>query len=280
MMFVIRETVQDLLHNLQILPISNSNWHKFDVHLQSDSTKQQYIDTKKKINSFVPKGTCGIYIIAKNEKILYIGESENNIHNRLSRHMDKIYTRTDSRADFFKLKEHQGDLSIYYRPLPLNLMNERKSIEELLTLALEPEYKKWNVQVNMDHLVELFDAADFSMQYTNNVYSTHPVNGKSQEKCNKDNMPERIQKHAPTARQYWGKFLELHTHDSKDGILAVNVGADDPTHLESEEAIEFALNIAKRKGLFIFLKIEDDIRIYGQNCLTERRFYFQRQLPS
>jgi hypothetical protein len=75
---------------------------------------------------------------------------------------------------------------------------------------------------------------------------------------------------------YWEKFVELSTHYGSDGILTVNIGADDPTYLDSEEAFQFAATIAERKGYFTFYKAEDDIRLYGQNHLTERMFYFKK----
>jgi len=146
-----KDTIEKLLNQLGILPITNPIWTKFDVCLFSNdiSTEKQYKDVKKRIRENVPKGTSGVYIIAKDEKALYIGESEKNIHTRLRRHIDKIYIRTDSRSNFFKQKEHQGQLSIYYWSLPPDLISIRKEIEDLLTNALEPEYKKWDLKNKM-----------------------------------------------------------------------------------------------------------------------------------
>jgi hypothetical protein len=165
---MIKNTIKELLNKLQILPISNDNWEKFDVCLYSNSINQEYLNVKKKISECVPKGISGVYIIAKDEKILYIGESEKDIQARLIRHINKIYIRTDRRADFFKLEEHQGDLSIYYWPLPTTLINKRKAVEDLLTHALEPEYKKWDLKNKMDGIKKLFSKNDHLIQNENN----------------------------------------------------------------------------------------------------------------
>jgi predicted GIY-YIG superfamily endonuclease len=55
----------------------------------------------------------GVYIIAKQEKILYIGESEKDIRKRINRHMEKIKIRKDRCAEFIKLEHHHGQLTIY-----------------------------------------------------------------------------------------------------------------------------------------------------------------------
>ena len=98
--------IEEVLNTFQILPISNNNWGNFDVCLYSESSNQEYLNVKKKIRECVPKGTIGIYIIVKDKKVLYIGESGKDIHTRLRRHIDKIYVRTDNRSTFFKLDEH------------------------------------------------------------------------------------------------------------------------------------------------------------------------------
>lgn len=120
---MMKDVIEEQLYRLEILPLSNIKWKKFDLCLYSDSSNQEYLHAKKKIRECVPKGTSGVYILTNKEKVLYIGESEKNIHSRLRRHIDKIYVRTDSRSDFFKVKEHQGFLSIYYWPLPPNLVD-------------------------------------------------------------------------------------------------------------------------------------------------------------
>ncbi|MFB9759252.1 hypothetical protein [Ectobacillus funiculus] len=75
---------------------------------------------------------------------------------------------------------------------------------------------------------------------------------------------------------YWENFRELSINCGTDDILTVNLGTDDPTYLESEEAFLFATNIAKRESYSTLLRAEDDIRVYGQNCLTDRMFYFKK----
>jgi len=161
-------TNEELLHSLKILPLSNDIWEKFDISLFSDSTVQEYDRVKKVINHHVSQGFGGIYIIAKEDKILYIGESEKSIRNRLRRHIAKIYIRTDPRSLFFKLPEHQGNLTIYFWALPLNLLDKRRIIEDLLTNALEPEHKKWEVKNEIKDLTQLFTQNSESLESRKN----------------------------------------------------------------------------------------------------------------
>lgn len=273
---MMKGAIEELLYTSQILPISNTKWQKFDVCLYPHSTKQEYVDVKKKIRDCVPKETSGVYIITKNKKLLYIGESEKNIHIRLIRHMDKIYIRTDSRSDFFKLEEHQGHLSIYYWALPSNLIDKRKAIEDLLTNALEPEYKKWDLKNKMDLLEKLFRENNDLIQNKGNKHLGDSVDSDSYNELNKDDMLDKLEQHSLVGRMYWESFVELSINYGTDGILTVNLGADDPTYLESEEAFQFAATIAKRENYSTSLNTEDDIRLYGQNCLTERMFYFKK----
>lgn len=135
-----QQSLETLLHQLHLLPYTNSLWKKMSITLYTKFTREQYTEVKKKIRQSIPKGTGGIYIIAKEDKVLYIGESRSRIVNRLLRHMDKIHWRKDSRADFFKLQEHQGELTLYYRPLEGEWLLKRKIIEELLTIVLKPAY--------------------------------------------------------------------------------------------------------------------------------------------
>ncbi len=151
-----KESIEELLTTLQILPISNPIWKKFEVTLYSNSTLQQFQSVKEIIRDNVSEGIGGLYIIAKNNKILYVGESEERIRYRLRRHMEKIFSRTDSRSDFFKLGQYQGKLTIFFMQLPSNLINQRKAIEDLLTNALEPEYKRWDFKNKMLYLEKLF----------------------------------------------------------------------------------------------------------------------------
>ncbi|WP_269433527.1 GIY-YIG nuclease family protein [Bacillus sp. FJAT-29937] len=234
---------------------------------------QQYKFVKETIQENVPKGNGGLYIILREGKVLYIGESEKNIHNRLRRHIDKIYKRTDKRSDFFKLAEHQGKLSIYFWVLSPSLIGFRKAIEDLLTNALEPEYKKWDLKNKMILLDNLFKEEKLLQD---NKHQIELHDGDFYDELDKDDMLDRLGQHSPAMRKYWEEFEELTIHYGTDGILTVNIGADDPMNLESNKAFEFAANIAKRKGYSTFYKAEDDIRLYGQNCLTERMFYFKQ----
>lgn len=253
---MMKKSIESLLSNLQILPISNAQWRKFDICLYSSSIYSEYSDVKRKIRDFVPKEIGGIYLIKKNDKTLYVGVSSKNISKRLNRHIDKIYIRNDSRSDFFKLKEYQGYLSIYYWAFPPYLIEQRHTIEELLTILLEPEYKKWLLKNKMIELEKAFQEDSNSTQT------------KKQDKL--------LKSKAPTNRMLWEKFIELDTNHGTDGKLMINLGADDPIDLKSAEALEFAKKIAKRKGYSKFYKAEEDIRLYGQNCLTERMFFFQK----
>ncbi|WP_066309653.1 hypothetical protein [Bacillus sp. FJAT-29814] len=148
------ENIETVLTKLEILPISNPNWKMFSITLNSSSPEQEYKDAKGKIIDTVGKGVGGIYMITRENTMLYIGESKRNIHNRLVRHINKIYIRKDHRSDFFKQQHHQGQLTIYYYPLPERLLENRKVIEEMLTLVLEPEYKKWELQNKMKGLLK------------------------------------------------------------------------------------------------------------------------------
>ncbi|MFC4402930.1 GIY-YIG nuclease family protein [Gracilibacillus xinjiangensis] len=152
---MMKEEIKDLLYSHHILPVSNQNWKNIDIYLCENSTNNEYLSAKRRIQEKIPKRASGIYIISNEEMVLYIGESKCNIRARLERHLDKIFIRQDRRADFFKVEEHQGRLSIYYWSLPQHLIVYRKIIEELMILALEPEYVKWNIQNKM---VEIHEA--------------------------------------------------------------------------------------------------------------------------
>jgi hypothetical protein len=82
--------------------------------------------------------------------------------------------------------------------------------------------------------------------------------------------------HKPTGRRYWEKYVELGCFLKGERELVINIGADDPTLLELPEALEFAGKIAKRRKFNILVEIEDDIRLYGQNNLAERTFFFKK----
>jgi hypothetical protein len=82
--------------------------------------------------------------------------------------------------------------------------------------------------------------------------------------------------HKPTQRLFWEKYVELNCCQPSDNILEINIGADDPLLLELPEAIKFASKIAKGKKFNTLLEIEGDIRLYGQNNLAERTFFFKK----
>ena len=82
--------------------------------------------------------------------------------------------------------------------------------------------------------------------------------------------------HEPTSRLFWESYVELNCDQPSSNILEVNIGADDPTLLELPEALKFASNIADRKKFGSLVEIEDDIRLYGQNNLAERKFLFKK----
>lgn len=71
-----------------------------------------------------------------------------------------------------------------------------------------------------------------------------------------------------------GRFVEVGTYTFTRGLLVVLLGADEPMDLESEEAVQIAAHIAKEKGYIYFLEKEDYTRLYGQNNLAERCFFF------
>ncbi|MBM7648175.1 hypothetical protein JOC78_001117 [Bacillus ectoiniformans] len=82
--------------------------------------------------------------------------------------------------------------------------------------------------------------------------------------------------HKPNGRLYWERYVELDYYWKNKHTLAINIGADDPMLLERVEALKFASEIAKGKKCNTLLEIEDDIRIYGQNNLAERLFFFKK----
>ena len=55
--------------------------------------------------------------------------------------------------------------------------------------------------------------------------------------------------------------------------LVVVVGADDPSELDTNKAIEVASKEAKRKGYKEALDLSS-IRTFGQNNLAKRKFYY------
>ena len=82
--------------------------------------------------------------------------------------------------------------------------------------------------------------------------------------------------HTPTSRLFWESYVELDCNQPISNILEVNIGANDPTLLKLPEALKYAGKIAKRKKFNTLVEIEDDIRLYGQNNLAERTFFFKK----
>lgn len=68
--------------------------------------------------------------------------------------------------------------------------------------------------------------------------------------------------------------MEIKRDHPKKDILAITLGADNPFDLESGEALQFAASLARKERYTSFLEAEDDVRLYGQNCLAERAFFF------
>lgn len=155
-------------------------------------------------------------------------------------------------------------------------MDKREIIEELLTIALEPEYKRWDLKNKINDLEKVFKKEDVSHQNDKSNHHVELEDSDFYDELDKDDMLDRLGQHKPIGRKYSEKFEELSINYGADSILTVNLGADDPIDLESKEALKFAANIAGRKGYSIFYQIEDDIRLYGQNCLAERMFFFQK----
>lgn len=82
--------------------------------------------------------------------------------------------------------------------------------------------------------------------------------------------------HEPTSRLFWESYVELNCYQPNSNTLEVNIGADDPTLLELPEALKYASKIAKGRKFNTLEAIEDDIRLYGQNNLAERKFLFKK----
>ncbi|NJP36040.1 GIY-YIG nuclease family protein [Alkalicoccus luteus] len=134
-----------------LLPTSNKNWVEVYIVLFSTSPLNEYMELKKRILHELQPKKSGIYVILKDERVLYIGESK-DIGKRLLRHLAKIYVRKDGRAEFFKQTENQGKLSIRYLSLNSTEVSIRLSIENILTYILEPEYELWKTQKSMQNV--------------------------------------------------------------------------------------------------------------------------------
>jgi hypothetical protein len=62
-------------------------------------------------------------------------------------------------------------------------------------------------------------------------------------------------------------------------LLKIVVGGDDPYEMFSNEEItrEIAEQEAIQKGFPYLYKVEDEVRTYGQNALSERWYYFSKK---
>ena len=85
--------------------------------------------------------------------------------------------------------------------------------------------------------------------------------------------------HQSTGRMFWESYVLLSIKLKKDNsnILVINLGGDDPHLLTLPGAVEFAKEAAKKEGFNTLIKIEEDIRVYGQNNLAERMYYFKKE---
>lgn len=85
-------------------------------------------------------------------------------------------------------------------------------------------------------------------------------------------------RHQPTGRNFWESYVVLNKRVSKNysNTLIINLGADDPHLLTLPKALEFVKKVAKKEGFNRLVKVEEDIRVYGQNNLAERLYYFKK----
>lgn len=132
-----KESAQKRLMELGLLPLNNGVWKSFNVTLFSTSTYDEYLQALKVIRSNVDEDLGGIFIINLKDSVLFIGESKDNLRYRIIRQMEKVYTRQDHRAYFFKEKKNQGNFTIYYST------EDRENIKHLLKCALRPKYDEW-----------------------------------------------------------------------------------------------------------------------------------------
>lgn len=152
------DEIRASLIELKLLPIQEGHWKKVDFCLYSDSTREKYDEAKRKIRIHVPDKTKGIYVLMKDTKVLYIGESGSSIQRRMIRHIDKIYSRKDERSLFFKQCQHQGDLSYYHFELSSLPSVHRKLIEESMNIVIKPSYLTWTSRFKLQQLNKLLMA--------------------------------------------------------------------------------------------------------------------------
>jgi len=77
-------------------------------------------------------------------------------------------------------------------------------------------------------------------------------------------------------RNYWEKLVVIGT-EKMEGRLVINVGANEPQLLFDDKAKRFAKRQAKKLGYDKLIDTENDARLYGQNNLVERMFYFAKR---
>lgn len=78
-------------------------------------------------------------------------------------------------------------------------------------------------------------------------------------------------------RKFWNEItvVKVAKLGYKKEILVVTVGADDPTTLETERAKNLAVKVASKKG-FKTKAGFGEIKLFGQNALTLREFYYEK----
>ncbi|MNW28103.1 hypothetical protein D3C74_49150 [compost metagenome] len=74
-----------------------------------------------------------------------------------------------------------------------------------------------------------------------------------------------------------GAWMRVTVMDTKkrNGVLAVKMGADDPDTLDFKDTFEAAKAVAKRRG-YKTVRGMTVIKVYGQNRLAERVFFYRR----
>lgn len=78
-------------------------------------------------------------------------------------------------------------------------------------------------------------------------------------------------------RQFWSQELVLiKVERLNKNKIAVILGADEPTMLESEKALQKAKEIAFNKG-FKLVDGMTDVLLFGQNALCQRKFFYTKK---
>ena len=71
------------------------------------------------------------------------------------------------------------------------------------------------------------------------------------------------------------KYVELSAEKKRPRQLEVVIGSDDPMFLLEDEAERFALKVAKNHRYSKLVHADDEVRVFGQNELTQRTFIFR-----